>query len=98
MPIWEPLGDSVLVTHIGFFNFDSEKIHFYFDYFGRIDTEQESLEFQNSSKTASRKERKKRFHKEFKTLGFFRCFYNTINRVYSSYWYVKNKIELYDKI
>ncbi len=79
----ETLGDAVIMTHKGFFNFEPERIDEYFSLYGGPDNKEQYEQFCSMQQAKWRQSRNKRFRTELKTLGFFKTTRNFLYRLKS---------------
>lgn len=79
--VQEKLGDAVLLTHEGFYNFDINRIDEYFGKYGRDDNHEEHHLFHKSQYGKWKANRYKRFFFEIKRLGVLRTVMNITYRL-----------------
>lgn len=92
LPIREPLGEKVLVTHLGFYRFDESKLEELFLRFGMPDTEEESASYLRKVYKDKIKRRVKRALTELKQYKL-KGLYNIYQRYRGVRWIYKNNLQ-----
>lgn len=85
MPVLEPLGDKVIITHEGFRSFSNESLEDLLNKYGNLETDEERQVYVESEKQRIRKGQKTRLYREFKYCGL-RALYNIYARYRSIKW------------